>query len=228
MNGATRLLPAFGVLAAVQMIVASTVDGLTRPGYDQARNWISQLSLGPGGWHGTVNLATCGLWLILAALGLHRRAAVLVFWCGLCLVALAVIRTDAGLGFPPGVPTEHTTRGLIHQLIAITLGIAGIGAVARIGPRRVAWPLAAVMTVTFVAASVLVVLDAGGVLPDNPSGLLERVALFAGLGWIGWFSGRAAWDSFGRRHRAGSPTGGAGPGRTPGAAMETAEAGRGR
>jgi uncharacterized protein DUF998 len=227
MNRATRLLPAFGVLAAVQMIVASTVDGLTRPGYDPARNWISQLSLGPGGWHGTVNLATCGLWLILAALGLHRRAGGLVLWCGLGLVALAVIRTDAGLGFPPGVPTEHTTRGLIHQLIAITLGIAGIGAVARLGPRRVAWPLAAVMTVTFVAASVLVLLDAGGVLPGNPSGLLERIALFAGLGWIGWFSGRAAWGSSARR-RAGSPTGGAGRGRTPAGAKETAEAAPGR
>ncbi|MET3425090.1 hypothetical protein BJ973_004302 [Actinoplanes tereljensis] len=220
-------LPAFGVLAAVQMIVASTVDGLTRPGYDQTRNWISQLSLGPGGWHGTLNLATCGLWLILAAIGLRRWAGALILWCGLCLVALAVIRTDAGLGFPPGVATEHTTRGLIHQLIAITLGIAGIGAVALLGPRRVAWPLAAVMTVTFVAASVLVVLDAGGVLPNNPSGLLERVALFAGLGWIGFFSGRAAWDSSGRRPAA-PPVDGAGPGHTPGAATETAETGRAR
>ncbi|WP_246613809.1 DUF998 domain-containing protein [Paractinoplanes bogorensis] len=220
-------LPVFGVLAAVQMIVVCTVDGLTRPGYDPARHWISQLSLGPGGWIGTVNLATCGLWLILAAAGL-RRSAGLLLWCGLGFVALALVRTDAGLGFPPGVPTEHTLRGLIHQLISITVGIAGIGAVARIGPRRVAWPLAAAMTVTFVAASVLVLLDAGGVLPGNPSGLLERVALFAGLGWIGWFSGRAAWDASGRPSRAAPPTGAAGPGRTPGGAPETTEAGHER
>ncbi|WP_239132906.1 DUF998 domain-containing protein [Paractinoplanes durhamensis] len=228
----SRLLPAFGVLAAVQMIVASTVDGLTRPGYEQTRNWISQLSLGPGGWHGTLNLATCGLWLILAAIGLHRRAdrwaAGLILWCGLTMVSLAVIRTDAGLGFPPGVPTEETTHGLIHQLIAITLGVAGIGAVARLGPRRVAWPLAAFMTVTFVAASVLVLLDAGGVLPGNPSGLLERVALFAGLGWIGLVSGQIAWGSSARRPRAAPSTGGAGQARTPAAAKETEEAESGR
>ena len=226
------LLPVFGVLAAVQMIVVSTVDGLTRPGYDPARNWISQLSLGPGGWHGTVNLATCGLWAILGAAGLHRRAdkwAVrLIRWCGLGLVALAVVRTDAGLGFPPGVATEHTTRGLIHQLISVALGVAGIGAVARLGPRRVARPVAALMTVSFVAAGVLVLLDAGGVLPGNPSGLLERVALFTGFGWIGLISGRAAWDSSGRRRGAAPATGGAGPGRTPGAARETAEAGHDR
>jgi hypothetical membrane protein len=232
MNGAKRLLPAFGVLAAVQMIVVSTLDGLTRPGYDETRNWISQLSLGPNGWHGTVNLATCGLWLILCAIGLHRRAdgrAVgLILWCGLCLVSVAFIRTDAGLGFPPGVPTEHTTRGLIHQLISITVGVAGIGAVARVGPRRAARAVAAGMTVLFVAASVLVLLDAGGVLPGNPSGLLERVALFAGLGWIGLFSGRAAWDSSVRHRGAASPTGAAGRVRTPTAAKETAEAECGR
>jgi hypothetical protein len=195
-NGAKRLLPAFGVLAAVQMITVSTLDGLTRPGYDETRNWISQLSLGTNGWYGTVNLAACGLWMILCAVGLHRqadaRAVGLILWCGLCFVSLALVRTDAGLGFPPGVPEEHTVRGLIHKLIAVTLGVAGIAAVARAGPRRAAWVVAAVMTVSFVAASVLVLLDDGGVLPGNPSGLLERVALFAGLGWIGLVSGRAA------------------------------------
>jgi hypothetical membrane protein len=232
MNRAERLLPAFGVLAAVQMIVVSTWDGLTRPGYDVNRNWISQLSLGPHGWHGTANLATCGLWLILGAVGLHRRAdpwaVVLILWCGLGLVALALVRTDAGLGFPPGVPVEDTTRGLVHKLISITVGGAGIGAVARVGPRRVAWLLAVVMTVLFVAASVLVLLDAGGVLPGNPSGLIERVALFAGLGWIGLVSGRAAWGSSVRRPGAASPTGAAGRGRRPDAAPGTAEAGSGR
>jgi hypothetical membrane protein len=195
-NGVRRLLPAFGVLAAVQMIVVSTWDGLTRPGYDDTRNWISQLSLGTNGWYGTLNLATCGLWLILCAVGLHRRvdarAVGLILWCGLCFVSIAVVRTDAGLGFPPGVPDEHTIRGLIHKLISVTLAVAGIAAVARVGPRRAARVVAAVMTVTFVAAGVLVLLDAGGVLPGNPSGLLERVALFAGLGWIGLVGGRAA------------------------------------
>jgi uncharacterized protein DUF998 len=197
------LLSIFGTLAAVQMIVVSTVDGLTRPGYDPARNWVSQLSLGPDGWHGPADFATCGLWAILGAIGLRGRAGPrtvgLILWCGLCFVSLAVVRTDAGLGFPPGVATEHTVRGLIHQLISVTLGVAGIGAVAGLGPRRAARAVAALMTVTFVAAGVLVLLDAGGVLPGNPSGLLERVALFTGLGWIGWFSARAAWDSSARR-----------------------------
>lgn len=207
MSRVRRTLPAFGVLAAVQMIVVSTVDGLTRPGYDATRNWVSQLSLGADGWHGTVSLATCGLWLILCAAGLHRRAARPVLWCGLSLMVLAAVRTDAGLGFPPGVPEEHTTRGLIHQLIAVTLAVAGIAAVARIGPPRAARVVAGVMTVSFVTASVLVLLDDGGVLPGNPSGVLERLALFIGFGWIGLFSGRAA-TAAGPGSRSGGSAGG--------------------
>jgi hypothetical protein len=228
----TRALPYFGALAAVQMIVVSSVDGLTRPGFDPMRQWVSHLSLGEHGRLGTVNLATCGLWLVLCAAGLRGRAgrwaAGTVLWCGLSLVALAVVRTDAGLGFPPGVPVEHTVRGLVHQMISVTLALAGIGAIARLGPRRPAWIVAGAVTVLFAAATVLVLLDAAGVLPGTPSGLIERIALFTGLGWIGVFSARAAWGSSGRRRRAASPTGGAGPARTPGAARETAEAESGR
>lgn len=232
MNRASRVLAAFGVLAAVQMIVVSTVDGLTRPGYDPMRAWISHLSLGEHGWIGTANLATCGFWLLLAGSGLwfraDRWAAAMVAWCGLTLVALAAVRTDAGLGFPPGVPVEHTVRGLIHQMISVTLAVAGIGAVARLGPRRPALLLAGVVTALFAAATGLVLLDAAGTVPGTPSGLLERVALYAGFAWIGVFSGRAAWGSSGRRRCAGSPTGRAGPGRGPGAGRETARAECGR
>ena len=47
------------------------------------------------------------------------------------------------------------------------------------------WWVAAVMTAAFAGACVLVTLDVLGVLAGTPSGLLERVALFTGLGWIG-------------------------------------------
>ncbi|MBM2618295.1 DUF998 domain-containing protein [Actinoplanes sp. LDG1-06] len=188
-NRVARLLSLGCAVAAVQMSVFVTVAGLLRPGYDSSRNWISQLSLGPGGWLADLNLVLCGLWLVVGAEGLRRRqrrgVAVLVAGCGACLAALAVLTTDAGLGYPPGVAPTHTTAGLIHQIVGIVLGMAGIAAAALLGPRAAARTVAAVMAVTFVTASVLVLLDAGGVLPGNPSGLLERVALFLGLGWIG-------------------------------------------
>ena len=182
-----------GVAAAVQMIAFVTVAGLTRPGYDSNRNWISQLSLGPGGWLNDVNLALCGVYLILCAAGLRGfRAARLILLSGVCLVAIALLRTDPGIGYPPDVAPARTFIGTTHQLVSVVLGFAGIAAAALlgrdIGRQRTGRAVAVVMAVSFVAGSVLVLLDAGGVLPGAPSGLLERVALFTGFGWIGYAS----------------------------------------
>ena len=184
-----------GALAAVQMVLFVSIAGALRPGYDPDRNWISQLSLGPGGWQSTVNLATCGLWLILCAGGLRgptgntKWTVRLVVWCGLCLVAIAVLPTDPGIGYPPGVPSVSTPTGAAHQLVGLSMGGAGIAAAVLLGrcldAPRTGVVVAVVMAVSFVSGSVLVLLDAGGVLPGAPSGLLERVALFTGLGWIG-------------------------------------------
>jgi hypothetical membrane protein len=221
-----RWMLAGGVLGAAQMIVFATVAGALRPGYDASRNWISQLSLGPGGWLATLNLATCGLWVIVGAGGLRHRlgpgwTARLVFWCGGCLIALALVPTDPGIGYPPDVPTAHTQIGRLHLLVALTLGLAGIGAAALLGRDvravRAGRVVAAIVAVAFVAGSVLVVLDDAGVTPGAPSGVLERVALFTGFGWIGWVSAtllvRPASGASGGR---GSPRGadaGAGAGR---------------
>jgi hypothetical membrane protein len=212
-----RWLVAGGVAAAVQMIAFVTVAGLTRPGYDANRNWISQLSLGPGGWLNDVNLAMCGLWLVLCAAGLRRRpAARFVLLSGLCLAALALLRTDPGIGYPPDVPPVRTVVGTVHQLVSVVLAVAGITAAARLGrPARAGLAVAAVMAVSFVAGSVLVLLDAGGILPGAPSGLLERVALFTGLGWIGWVSARLA--ASGAAPRAGAEAGRAAAGYAPSA-----------
>jgi hypothetical membrane protein len=233
MSAVKRWLPAFGVLAAAQMVLFVMIAGAIRPGYDSTRNWISQLSLGPGGPPAALNLAGCGLWVVLAGVGLRprvpRRTAGLVLGCGMCLMLLALVRTDAGLGYPPGVPPTHSVHGLIHQLISVVLGFAGIGAAATLGTalpfrraRAIGWTVAGLMAASFVSGSVLVLLDAGGVWPDNPSGLLERVAMFAGLGWIGVVSGWAAWDSSGPGPGAGSSTDRSAPARTSGAGTERA------
>jgi hypothetical protein len=175
-----RVLPA---VAAVQMIVFVTVAGQTRAGYDPSRNWVSQLSLGPGGGWATANMLCCGVWLVVSGAGR------LVAWCGVCLIALAVLPTDPGIGYPPDVPEAHTAIGFAHQVVAVVLGVSGAAAAAVAGRRagfaRAGLAVAAVMAVFFLTATVLVLLDDAGVLPGNPSGLLERVALFLGLAWIG-------------------------------------------
>jgi hypothetical protein len=182
------------------MVAFVSISADLRPGYDANRNWVSQLSLGPGGWLAAVNFAVCGLWVILCGLGIRaslepsvraRRAARLVIWCGVCLVAIAVVPTDPGIGYPPDVPAANTVIGQLHKIVSVGLGIAGIAAATMLGrclgswARAVGTAVAWVMAVAFVLGSVLVLLDASGVLPGAPSGLFERVALYAGLGWIG-------------------------------------------
>jgi hypothetical protein len=195
MTGRHRWLLWCGAVAAGQMVVVSVVDGATRDGYDPVRNWVSQLALGPRGWAGALNLAVCGVWLILFAAGLHRHlpgagaAARLVALCGLGFAVIAAVPIDPGLDFPPGVPAVHTPLGLVHQAGAIALFAGGTLASAMLG-RRIGWvrvgaAVAVLMIVSFVGAAVLVTLDVNGVLRGTPSGLLERVALYAGLGWIG-------------------------------------------
>ncbi|WP_369076924.1 DUF998 domain-containing protein [Paractinoplanes toevensis] len=220
------------------MIVFVAVAGALRPGYDANRHWISQLSLGPGGWAGALNLATVGIWLFLAGLGLRSQVSRwgfrLLLGCGVDLVLIALFRTDAGIGYPPGLPAEHSLHGLVHKVLSLGLAGAGIGGVIAL---RTALPFrrspvaglvtAALMAVAFAAGAVLVSLDANGVLSGSPSGLFERVALFAGLGWIGAVSGWAAWGSSGRRPAAASPTDRPEPARTAGVARDAARDGAG-
>lgn len=191
-----RLLGA-GPAAAVLVIVVVTVDGATRTGYDPWRNWVSQLALGPRGWLGVATMGGCGVLLAAYALGLRvwlppgrttQRLVRLVLLCALGFAFVAVVPIDPGLGFPPGVPAVHTPRGFVHQAGALVLFTGGTGAAVLLGRclRTTAgrW-VAAVMVVAFTGACVLVTLDVLGVLTGTPSGLLERVALFTGLGWMG-------------------------------------------
>lgn len=171
------------------------LDGATRAGYDPYRNWVSQLALGPRGWLGSANLALCGAWLLAYAMALRRFlpsspwSARLVGVCALGFGFVAAVPVDPGMDFPAGVPPAHTTTGAIHQFGAVALFAGGTAAAVVIG-RALGLPrpgsvVAGVMIVSFVAASVLVTLDVRGVMPGAPSGLLERVAMFTGLGWLG-------------------------------------------
>ena len=87
------------------------------------------------------NLALCGVWLLLCAIGLHRRLGPgrtpwLVAACGTGLLAIAVIPTDPGIGYPPGVPAAWTGLGLTHQVVSVILGVAGIGTAAALALLR--------------------------------------------------------------------------------------------
>lgn len=196
---AHRWLLVTGAVAAVQMIVVVSADGATRAGYNANRNWVSQLSLGPQGWIGVLNLSLCSGWLIAFAIGLRRwlvsspsaRWTVrLVAVCAAGFATIAVVPIDPGLGYPPGVPAVHTALGFVHQAGALMVFASGtMGAVLLgrcIGATRRGLIVAGVMVLSFIGATTLVILDVLNLLAGTPSGLLERVSLYIGISWIGF------------------------------------------
>jgi hypothetical membrane protein len=188
-----------GLLAPTWLIVVTTVDGATRPGYNPWRHWVSHLALGGRGWLGVANLAVCGLLLILYAFGLRqaledsRRAAWarrLVLLAGAGFILAAAFRIDPGLGYPPGASASRSLIGGVHDLagalvfVSLTIAAVLVGR-SMPGNARRGYLVAAIVVASFVACSVLAALDYAGTFPSAPSGLMERIALFAGVGWLG-------------------------------------------
>lgn len=70
----------------------------------------------------------------------------------------------------------------------MTAASALLGRCLRGGVRSAAplgYRVAAIVAASFVGCSVLVTLDDAGTLPQAPGGFLERVGLYAGMGWLG-------------------------------------------
>jgi len=178
-----------GRLAVLVFVGVTMVDALTRPGFDPVRHWISHQSLGERGWLGTAALAVTGVLLAFAAAresGWPRRFVGLVAFA---LLGAAAFPIDPGLGWPPGVPAARTWVGSIHDGFGLLLVVGLIGTCVTIArrTRRFALPVAtaAVVVLAFVGCGVLAALDFSGTWPEAPSGLLERVALYPGVAFVG-------------------------------------------
>lgn len=189
--------------AATALLVAvTTLDGATRPGYESHRHLISHLSLGDRGWLGVLNLSVCAAIIGALAVAMGRalppgRAARwgsgLVAAVALGLLLAAVFPIDPGLGYPPGSGASHSGTGSIHDFAGV-LVFGGLTAAAAVLGRAVGgrgstaarwgYAMALVVVASFVATSALLGLEYSGAWPDAPSGMFERIAMYAGLGWI--------------------------------------------
>jgi hypothetical membrane protein len=200
----TRFLLVCGVIGPVLFIIVFLVEGATRPGYSAWRHAVSQLSLGEQGWINIANLVVCGLLLLGFSFGLRRvlRSGKGAAWgprlaalCGVLLMIPGDFVVDTGLGYPPGIAPHYTLHGPIHA-IAGTLLFGCLAALCVVLARRFAgdpawkgWAPYSIATgvmvaVLYVATAVVTNLDASGALLHAPSGLLQRIALIGGLGWI--------------------------------------------
>ena len=203
---ATRLLIAGGVVGPLLFILVILVEGATRPGYSAWRNFASDLSQGEQGWIQIANFLLCGVLLLGFALGLRQvfRSGTGRVWgplllglFGFSLLIAGLFVTDPSLGYyPPGTSSStQTLHGTIHGINA-PLAFGSLTAAIFVLARRFAsdpawkgwalysWGTGALCMLSFIACLVTAVLDKQGILPNSPTGLLERIAIIAGWGWI--------------------------------------------
>lgn len=202
----TRLLIACGAVGPIVFIITFLIEGATRPSYSAWHNFVSALSLGNQGWIQIASFLVCGALVFCFAFGLRRvfrsgRGAtwgpLLLGAFGLSLIVAGIFVTDPSLGYDPdGAPAgSQTLHGTIHGVTApVVFGL--LTAATFVFARRFArdpmwrgWAVYSLVTgivcaVTFIACLATAVLDEHGVLPNSPTGLLERVAIVAGWGWI--------------------------------------------
>jgi hypothetical membrane protein len=203
---ATRLLIAGGAIGPLLFIIVLLIEGATRPGYSAWHNYGSSLSLGPGGWVQIANFIVCGLLMLCFAIGLRQvfRTGKGAVWgplllgiFGVSLIVAGVFVTDPSLGYPPGTHTSgpQTLHGTIHGVNAI-IAFGSLAAAIFVMARRFAgdpnwkgWALYSLVTgilviVFFIATTAVSALDESGVFPGSPTGLLQRIGIIAGWGWI--------------------------------------------
>lgn len=183
-----------GALGATLFVVVFLLDGMTRPGYSPTRHTVSALALGPRGWLQQANFVLCGAAVTASAVGLlvsgdHRMLGLVLTIFGLGLV-VSVVPMDPMRGYPPGTPdTTPTTYSLRHQLHdwagAAVFGSVPVAAVA--GAVAVDGPLMTVYSAaTALVTAVLFVVFGSAWEADHPrAGLIQRVTIVAGWGWLG-------------------------------------------
>jgi hypothetical protein len=152
----------------------------------------------------SLNIFVCGLFLVCFAFGLRLvlQSGKASFWgpglallCGVLFIIVAIFPISPALGYPPGAAPTYSLHGLIHAL-AVTIFFGCLSALCFVmGQRFVGdvgwrgWALysritGVVVPLFYIATSVVTTLDMNGVLPDAPGGLLQRVAIIGGFGWI--------------------------------------------
>jgi hypothetical protein len=117
-----------GVVGPVLFWVVLLVESFTRPGFNLVVTQGSYLSLTNQGWEQITNFLVFGVLTIFYSIGVRRtfpngRASVwgplLIALFGLGMIAIGVIVTDPGGGYPPGTPLHAdptTWHGFAHGI----------------------------------------------------------------------------------------------------------------
>jgi len=200
-----------GALAGPLFVTAFTVIGAARPGYDWRRHPVSTLAIGRQGWRQRTNFILAGVLYLCAATGLGRsdrrrvgpRAVpALVAGVGIGLIGSGVFVTDYVGDFPRDAAATRPTRaGQMHNLCGIPVfagipiaGLVSAAAAVRSGDYR--WACYSAGSSTAMAGSLFLF---GVAIKGHPrlrgkSGILQRISIAIGLGWLSLLSLRVLCD----------------------------------
>jgi hypothetical protein len=185
-----------GALAGPLFVTAFTAIGAARRGYDWRRYPVSSLAIGRQGWQQRANFILAGVLYSCAAAGLARsdrrrigpRAVpALIAGAGIGLIGSGLFVTD----YFGDAPTRPTRAGQIHNLCGIPvfagIPIAGLASAATaVRSRDYRWACYSAGSSTVMAGSFLLVGAAirGQSRLRGKSGLLQRISIATGLGWL--------------------------------------------
>jgi hypothetical membrane protein len=199
----TKTLLACGAIAGPLFVFVFLVDGATRARYDPLRHPVSSLALGDWGWTQSANFIVAGLLTLAFAVGLRLAlrpqkgstwGPLLVGVWAVGLLGAGIFPTDPVSNYPPGTPdrlSEYSWHGALHDLFSLPAFVALAVACFVLGRRFAVrgergWGTYSTVTgvvfvVTFVLSSVGFGQTDGLV---NFAGLLQRVAVTVGFGWL--------------------------------------------
>jgi hypothetical protein len=206
---ADRLLRC-GAAAGPLFVTVFLVEGARRPGYNPLRHPVSSLSLGRHGWVQRANFAVAGTLLLAGAAGFLRmpaaggggRLGAATFAAtGIGLLGSAVYSTDPVGDYPPGTLNaglKSTSAGNLHNLagVPIFVGIpvgSFICSLRSLRKGERAWALySATTSVSMLATTGM----SGAGFSQSPpfvnlAGLLQRIAIVTGFGWLTALCARA-------------------------------------
>ena len=203
--GLDRLLLLGGAVGPPLFVIVFLLEGATRPGYSQVRNYVSDLSMSGFGWMQVLNFVVCGLLCLAFTFGFRLTlgsgclitvATILFGIFSVGLIVAGLFSTDPHLGYPPGVPAgPTTTHGAIHGVAGL-FDFISIAAVAILlgfyFAREPSWRrwsapsilIGVLILMLFVILNVTATMDMTGDWPNAPTGLVQRVAIVLGWGWL--------------------------------------------
>ncbi|GAA3608551.1 hypothetical protein GCM10022419_111850 [Nonomuraea rosea] len=193
-------------LAPAGFFVVIMVEGFLRPGYSWTHHWGSELSVGDLGWIQIANFIITGALTIAFAFGLRRAlrpgrgstfGPIFIGIFGLSLMVAGIFSTDPQPGFVPegAVAGQPTWHGAIHDANALPCFFALTAAVITVSSRFVSerkwlWAAYSIATAIVVPVSIVVagqlltVAQQGGTLDQSLHGLVQRISIGVGFGWV--------------------------------------------